>query len=413
MKLLKNCKYIYDGKEVLENKDIIIKNNSILKVRNSNNSKNKKKDKEYEKVIDCSNHAIFPSLFNAHTHSPMIFLRSYKDNLGFHNWLDEMFKVEENINKKLIYESTILGIYEMIKTGTSGFLDMYYNPKQIKKACDEIGIYGVISTKKELTKSKHVMPARFLHAIYTESVESLKKQAKIAKDKNQILNIHISETRKELNDCYEENGMYPVEYLNKLGILSEKTVGAHLSWVTKREIKILKENKVHAVTCPTSNLKLATGGTLQYREFKDEGVPLSLGTDSVASNNTLNMLSEAKVFSIIQKNNYWDSKIASSYESLNLALSGWDIAKNYGIKAGKIKKDYLANLFGINLNKVEMIPTYKENLVSNLIYTTPSIDFHYINGKEVYNSKKQNKIEKRIIKSKKIIDHFVKNNMLN
>lgn len=410
MKLLKSCKYLYDGKEVLKDKDIIIENNSISEIIDSNEDKRKKE--KYDEIIDCSNHAIFPSLFNSHTHSPMIFLRSYKDNLSFHDWLNEMFKAEEKINKRLIYESTILAIYEMIKTGTSGFLDMYYNPKEIKKACDEIGIYGIISTKEELKESKYVMPARLLHAIYTEDKKSLKKQARLTNEKNQILNIHISETRKEVNDCYKEHGMYPVEYLDKLGVLSDKTVGAHLSWVTRREIKILKKKGVHAVTCPTSNMKLATGGTLQYREFKEEKVPLSLGTDSVASNNSLSMIHEAKMFSLIQKNNYWDSKIASSYESLNFALKGWDLTERYGIKSGKIKEGYLANLFGIDLNRVEMIPTYKENLVSNLIYSNPSIDFHYINGKEVYNSNKTNKIEKRVEKSKKVIDNFVKNNML-
>ncbi len=407
MKLLKNCKYVYDGNKVLEDKNIIIKEDKIKDVKDQIPSSIK-----FDQIIDCQNHAIFPSLFNSHNHSAMIFLRSYKDDLSFHNWLKNMLNVEENISEKLIYESSIIAIYEMIKTGTAGFFDMYYFPKETKKACEDIGIFSILSSKEEFNESNFVKQARLLHSIYSEDEETLKKQAKISKEKNQLINIHISETRKEINDCYKKHNMYPVEYLNKINLLSDRLVGSHVSWVTKKEIKMLKKNKCKVVTCPTSNMKLSTGGTLQYKEFKKHEIPILLGTDSVASNNNLNLIEEAKIFSLIQKHSYWDSSIINSKESMNTAINGWNLIKRYGVKSGKIKKGYKANLFGVSLKETEMIPSFKDNVISNLIYGTPNIDFHYINGIKKYDSNMKNGIEKRVKKAKKVISEFAKKEMI-
>tara|TARA_B100000287_G_scaffold108138_1_gene100378 strand:- start:1578 stop:2474 length:897 start_codon:yes stop_codon:yes gene_type:complete len=169
------------------------------------------------------------------------------------------------------------------------------------------------------------------HSVYTCSEETLLRASEISKKTGCTLSIHSSETRKEVADCHAEHGMYPIEYLDSIDYFTEGTVCAHCGWVTKKEMRILSSHGAHAVHCPTSNQKLACGGTMSYPAMKEAGVDVRLGTDGAASNNSLDMRAESKVASLVQRHDHWDARILGPEETWGLATKGsedwvtWDL----------------------------------------------------------------------------------------
>ena len=169
-----------------------------------------------------------------------------------------------------------------------------------------------------------------------------------------MLHIHTSETRKEVADCHAEHGMYPIEYLDSLGYFQSAedggTVCAHCGWVTKKEMRILAGHGAHAVHCPTSNQKLACGGTMSYPAMKEAEVDVRLGTDGSASNNSLDMRAEAKAASLVQKHDHWNARVLDPIETWQLATKGsedwvsWDLDDIRMRPRGRDGRRLLSNL---------------------------------------------------------------------
>jgi 5-methylthioadenosine/S-adenosylhomocysteine deaminase len=192
------------------------------------------------------------------------------------------------------------------------------------------------------------------HSVYVCDEEILLKGSELAKKTGAMLHIHTSETRKEVADCHAEHGMYPIEYLDSIGYFQSAddggTVCAHCGWVTKKEMRILAGHDVHAVHCPTSNQKLACGGTMSYPAMKDAGVDVRLGTDGSASNNSLDMRAEAKNASLIQKHDHWDARVLNPIATWQLATKGsqdwvtWDLDDIRMKPVGRDGRRLLANV---------------------------------------------------------------------
>jgi len=192
------------------------------------------------------------------------------------------------------------------------------------------------------------------HSVYSCSEETLLKASEMAAEHGSILHIHTSETRKEVADCHAEHGMYPVEYLDSLGYFQSAedggTVCAHCGWVTKREMRILSGHGAHAVHCPTSNQKLACGGTMSYPAMKEANVDVRLGTDGSASNNSLDMRAEAKTASLVQKHDHWNARVLVPEETWQLATKDsvdwvtWDLDDIRMRPWGRDGRRLLANL---------------------------------------------------------------------
>ena len=192
------------------------------------------------------------------------------------------------------------------------------------------------------------------HAVYTCDEEVLMRGSDLARKHGSLLHIHTSETRDEVANCHAKHGMYPIEYLDSIGyFLSDEeggTVCAHCGWVTKKEMQILARHGAHAVHCPTSNQKLACGGTMSYPAMMEAGVDVRLGTDGAASNNSMDLRREAKIASLIQRHDHWDASILNPTETWRLATKGsldwvtWDIddirMRPYGVNGRRL----LANL---------------------------------------------------------------------
>jgi 5-methylthioadenosine/S-adenosylhomocysteine deaminase len=336
-------------------------------------------DEDVAETIDGSMRLVTRSLQNWHTHLAMILNRSMGEGLPLMEWLEtSVFPVEKGLTAGFVEAGTRAAVAEMIATGTTFACDMYYHPDVVAGVLVESGVRGVacgpitdfptpsypsggaeaLQNMDELLRgsapSERVEYGIGTHAVYTCSEETLLKASEMAAEHSCILHIHTSETRKEVADCHADHGMYPVEYLDSLDYFQSAddggTVCAHCGWVTKREMRILAGHEAHAVHCPTSNQKLACGGTMSYPAMREAGVDVRLGTDGAASNNSLDMRAEAKAASVVQRHDHWDARILNPVETWQLATKGsfdwvtWDLDDVRMRPWGRDGRRLLANL---------------------------------------------------------------------
>lgn len=337
--------------------------------------------------IDGTGKAILPSLHNAHTHAAMTLLRGYADDLELHTWLSQyIWPMEARLTEEDVYWGTKLACLEMIKTGTTFFADMYWHWSGSARAVEEMGLRAALSaaffdfddpgraqSMREQVMHLHDLSRSFSerilfmlgpHAIYTVSTDSLRWLADYAGEHELIMHMHLSETRKEVEDCVAKYGQRPVEYLHQLGLLSPKLILTHAIWLEEQEMALLAEHGVQIVHCPVSNMKLSSG-QFQYKALAEHGVPIALGTDGCSSNNTLDMFSEMKTASLLAKVTAMDPTVFTAQEVFDAAtLHGAHI---YGLESGCIVTGQWADCILVDLDQVSMVPNH--NLISNLVYS--------------------------------------------
>lgn len=361
------------------------------------------------KVIDASRMAAIPGLINMHTHSPMSFFRGYGDDLDLMDWLNNMiWPVEAHMTPEDIYVGSKLACLEMIKSGTSCFLDMYSFPEGTARAVEEMGLRANLSytvfdqgnpKRAELDKqrldfylkdfenySDRVQLSVGPHAIYTVSGKMLQYSHDFAKANNLLVHIHMSETEGEVENCIKEHGVTPIRYLNKLGVLSPHVVIAHALWLDDEEIEILADNGVSCVHNPASNMKLASGFRFKFEAMKAKGIKVGIGTDGVSSSNNLDMFTAMKLASFLSKAWSGDPKVAKSTDIFRAATEvGADIL---GIDAGRIEVGMLADLALLDMDLPEMTPCH--NLISNAVYSANGsvVDTMIVDGKVLMEGRK-------------------------
>ena len=336
-------------------------------------------DEDVEFQVSGEGRLITRTFQNWHTHLAMVLNRSMGEGLPLMQWLEQsIFPTEKGLTPEFVEIGTRAAAAELIATGTSFACDMYYHPEVVGQVLVETGLRGIVCGPitdgltpnfepgsgdalrhvERLVRAGSDAPNRVeygiaTHAVYTCPEETLKKAADVASATGCTLSIHTSETRQEVADCHEKHGMYPIEYLDSIGYFQEGTVCAHCGWVTKREMRILAEHEVHAVHCPVSNQKLATGGTMSSPAMIDAGVDVRLGTDGAASNNALDMRAEMKAASLIQRHDHWDATLLDPIETYELGV--------------RDSKDWVA----WDLNDIRMRPIGRDGrrLLANLIYS--------------------------------------------
>jgi len=302
------------------------------------------------------------------------------EGLPLMEWLETaIFPVEKRLTSDLVEIGTRAAAAEMIATGTTYACDMYYYTQTVGETLAETGVRATLCGPitdgltpnfkpgsgdalrhmESLITEPSPRPGRIEYGIGTHSVyvcdeEILLKGSELAKKTGSMLHIHTSETRKEVADCHAKHGMYPIEYLDSLDYFQDgeggETVCAHCGWVTKKEMRILAGHGAHAVHCPTSNQKLACGGTMSYPAMKEAGVDVRLGTDGSASNNSLDLRAEAKAASLVQRHDHWDARILGPEETWDLATKGsqdwvtWDLSDIRMRPFGRDGRRLLSNL---------------------------------------------------------------------
>lgn len=347
------------------------------------------KKREADVVVEGKGKIALPGLVNLHTHSPMVLFRGFGDDLVLQEWLEtKVWPLEAKLKPEDIYLGARLACLEMIKTGTTTFLDMYFHMDQVARAVREMGLRaflaeGVIdlgipsraedqfraadeaNRKIEALRSSRITPVLGPHAIYTVSEASLLRFREMADKKGYRLHTHISETRREVDDCVAQHGMRPAAYLDKLGFLAKDVVVAHGCWLDPAEIEILARTGTKVAHCPTSNMKLATGQAMPYAALKEAGVVMGLGTDGAASNNNLDMFEVMKFAALFQKFAHRDPTVVPGLEAFQLATLGG--ARALGIDAGLIQAERLADLILVDPRRPELTPRHDD--ISNWVYS--------------------------------------------
>lgn len=337
-------------------------------------------------VIDASRMAVIPGLVNCHTHAAMTFFRGYGDDLDLMDWLNNMiWPVEAHMDEEDVYIGSKLACLEMIKSGTTAFLDMYSFPHGTARAVEEMGLRGSISytvfdqgnpERAELDKrnmarymeefgrySDRVQFSVGPHAIYTVTGPMLQYTHDFAQANDLLVHLHLSETKGEVENSIKEYGMSPVRYLKKLGVLSPNLVLAHSLWMDSEELQMLADYGVACVHNPASNMKLASGYRFKLEEMWDKGIRVGIGTDGTSSSNNLDMFTAMKLTSFLAKAWSGDPKAGKAGGVFDAGtLVGADIL---GIEAGAVEVGKLADLALLDLDIPEMTPCH--NLVSNVV----------------------------------------------
>jgi len=366
---------------------------------------------EAEYVIDGKNKLVLPGLINTHTHIPMTLLRGYGDDMVLKQWLENcIWPVEAKLTSDSVGVGTRLGLLEMIASGTTSFLDMYFFEDAIGKATLEAGVRGflgfpMIDTGTPEFSGEQLFPEceRFIkrwknhqlitpgiapHATYTCGPETLQKSLDLATKHDVFLHMHCSETREEVYEVYEKYQVRPIEQLKKYGLLNDRMVLAHCGWITKNEVLDIKNAEASVSHCPVSNMKIATGGFTPIPELLDAGVPVGLGTDGAASNNVLDMFDTMKFCALIHKQHRWDPQVLPAQTVLDCATI--DGARCLGVegKIGSLEEQKLADVIIIDVHKPHLTP--RHDVLSHLVYAARGSDVSttIVNGKLLMHEKR-------------------------
>ncbi|WP_025640236.1 amidohydrolase [Schnuerera ultunensis] len=406
--LIKNITLVpMTGKEeVVEKTNIYIEGDKIIYIGEL------REDIKVTKTIDGQNKVAMPGLINAHTHIGMSLLRNYADDLPLHEWLTKkIWPIEAKLTAEDVYWGSLLSMVEMIQSGTTTFCDMYFFMDQVGKGLEESGIRGILTRgiieesgkekeklddTRELYKNWHgkgegrikVMVAP--HAPYTCSPAYLEDVMDLAHELDTGIHIHLSETKKEVEDSYKTYGKSPIKHVYDLGLFKLPTIAAHCVHVDESDIKILRENNVSPVNNPSSNLKLASGFA-PIDEMLKFGVNVSLGTDGSSSNNNLNMFEEIHLASIVNKAVNMDAVSVPAITALKMATINGAKALLWDKEIGSIEIGKKADVILIDMDKSHLYP--RHNIISSLAYSVQGsdVDTVIVDGKII--------MEKREIKT--------------
>ena len=347
-----------------------------------------------------------PSFANLHTHSAMTLLRSAGSGLPLHRWLAEaIFPLEAQLTADSVRRGADLACIEMRRSGTTAFNDMYFHIESTLQAAHQHRLRGNVALSvvdadfdtgnvecfirdyERLAAEQAALGAGLTvsiapHAIYTVSGKHLKYLADFAHEHNTLFHMHLSETEKEVNDCLREQGVRPVVYLERLGVLDavgDRFVGAHALWLDDDEISLLGSRGVTVVHNPNSNLKLGSGFRFRYAELRDAGVNVALGTDGCASSDNLDLLEAAKLMSLLQKGTRNDPSVMPAAEALGVASANGRRAlrlPDNSLKAGHVADFFLVDINTMPFNDIDYISStpaqIHEMMLNRLLYAAHS-----------------------------------------
>lgn len=357
----------------------------------------------FDEQIDCMGNLILPGFKNCHAHGPMTFLRSFADDLPLQEWLNnKIFPAEAKLKEEDIYTLMQLAVLEYVRGGITTSFEMYFHPEMIAKACMDMGfrvvisgtVFGmeepvgdVVDTLKadydKLHKCHPLVDYKLgFHSEYSCCKELLAGIAKLCEQLKEPVYMHNSETEKEVADCIERYGKTPIQIMNDLGLFEYGGAGHHIVYANEQDMDILKEKGIYVVTNPSSNLKLASG-IAPLKEYIERQIPVAIGTDGPASNNSLNFFKEMYLATTLQKVKYKDAAAIDPAEILRMACVNG--ANLLGLQdCNCIEKGKQADLILIDLLKPNMQPM--NNLVNNLVYSgnNDNVIMTMIAGKIVY-----------------------------
>lgn len=392
--LLKNGLVLSMINDKVEKKDILVEDKKIIKIEENINDEN-------AEIIDCSNTLLMPGFKNAHAHSPMVFARSTEEGHELGEWLNNcIFPMERNLTPEIVYKLTKLAILEYLANGITATCEMYMYPEMMAKAYLEMGFKSALSgyiesgdkaidemanyfeTLNNLDKGsiKYYISA---HAEYTLDDGRNKRTIELVEKYRSPFVTHSSESPSEVEGCKERrNGRTPTEFFLDKGWVKYGGIFAHCIHLTNNDRKIMRENNITAVTCPSSNAKL-NSGVCDIRKLLDAGVNVAIGTDGAGSNNSLDMFKEMTLIWTFQNIKNHSACAIKPFEILKMATVNGSKALGFEdidvLAPGKF-----ADIIGINLKLPNMQPIF--NIPANLVYSgsNSNVRLTMINGKLLY-----------------------------
>ncbi|MCD1260272.1 amidohydrolase [Paenibacillus athensensis] len=371
------------GSMVMENGSITYIGESEPEPRNS-----------YDEVIDGTNKLYMPGLVNTHGHAAMSLLRGWGDDMALQVWLEtKMWPMEAKFTANDVKWGTLLAILEMVKGGTTTFVDMYDHMHEVAQAVELSGMRGCLARGviglcppevqdaklKEATEFARTWHGRAggrittmmsPHAPYTCPPDYIERIVQAAHDLNLPLHTHMSETSREVQANVDQYGLRPVAHLEKLGVFTRPTLVAHGVHLTDEEIATLSKYDVRISHNPGSNLKLASG-VARVPELLKAGVKVSLGTDSAASNNNLDMFEEMRLAALIHKGVSGDPVAVPATEALRMGtrLGAESIWLN---DVGQLKAGMKADFIALDIDQPHFLP--KTDFISHIVYSASAKD---------------------------------------
>jgi len=359
------------------------------------------------KVISGEGKVVIPGLINLHNHAAMTLFRSYADDYPLMEWLTrKIFPAEAKLTEEDVYWGTSLALLEMIRGGTTTFVDMYYFMEQTARACQEGGIRAMLSqvfigtdngskgfnTLEDSIKfieswqeqgNGLIQAILGPHAIYTCPPDFLEKVLKETEHLETIIHIHLSESRDEVEQSLDLHGKTPVALLHDLGMFERKVIAGHCVHLNDEDVQILSEKGVGISHNPCSNLKLANG-IAPLQKLIENNACVGLGTDGAASNNNLDMFEEIKLCSLLQKGILGDPTVIPAQTAFDLATRGGARALGMDGSLGILKEGAKADLAIVDFNKPHLQP--HNDPVANLVYSASANDVEtvMVDGRILY-----------------------------
>lgn len=352
---------------------------------------------EAARQIDARGGIIMPGLVNTHTHLPMTLFRGMADDLPLHEWLSgHMFPAEAaHINPETARTGALLGCAEMLLSGTTTCCDGYFHEASVAEAVAEAGMRAILGCGvidfpapgvpdpaanidfavdycRNVAKiSSLISPSIFCHSPYTCSRETLTKAKAAAGKLGVLLQIHVAETRSEVDQIQADHGKTPVEYLDSLNILDRNTLLVHCVWVDAADMETISRRSASVAVATESHMKLASG-IAPVPEMISAGIPLGLGTDGAASNNDLDMFREMDMTAKLHKVRLLDPTAMDARSVLTLATRGGAEAIGLGEKTGSLEVGKQADIIILDTHRPHLVPLHCP--ASHVVYAARGSD---------------------------------------
>lgn len=383
-----------EGEEVVEDGAVAISSNDIVAV-----GSRKKIDKAYraKNKLPGKNRILMPGLVNGHTHSAMTLFRGMVDDLDLMDWLTNyIFPMEgQFVNPEFIRIGSELACWEMIRGGTTTFVDMYFYPEVIANVVTDCGLRAVVASpaidfpspgfkgwddsfaaaekfvKQWQDKNERITPAFGPHSPYTVSPDHLRQVAGSARKLQAPVSMHVAEAPSEITIIKERYSNTPLKHVAQTGLIDTRLIAAHMVHPNAEEIKLIAGKQVGAIHNPTSNLKLAAGIS-PVTQMLTAGVNVGLGTDGAASNNDLDLWEEMRMAALLHKQKEGDPKALPAQTTLELATRRGAAAIGLGDITGQLKPGMRADMIQVSVASPRLSPMY--NVTSHLVYVIDSND---------------------------------------
>jgi 5-methylthioadenosine/S-adenosylhomocysteine deaminase len=406
--LIRNCTILpMNGREIIERGFIAIKNGRISQMGEGTKTSFLKA----KTTLDGHGKAALPGLVNCHTHVAMTLFRGIAEDKPFDEWWKEIiWPLEQKLKRSHIYNGALLGCLEMIRSGITCFVDMYFYEDAVAEAVKKSGLRavlasGIVEAGNRLLGRRMLREAIKIarkyhgyaeerinvqlgpHTAYTCSPELLKETREAASRLKIGLHIHLAESKSMAESVRENFGITETELLEKVGFLKPDVLAAHCIHLSKEDMRIMKRHDVKVAYNPVANMKLASG-VPRIRDLLKLGVTVGIGTDGAACNNSFDMFESMKFAALLQKIFYMDSTVLPAEKVLRMATVEGARALGLGNIIGSLEVGKKADLILVNMEKPHLTPTH--DVYANLVYSArgSDVDTVIVDGKILMENRK-------------------------